>query len=71
MVKRTESVRISILNKYIIYNYIVVNYQEKNKSSKIPVFDELITFLIRENVGEYYEKIKSESENELKYNKRV
>lgn len=68
MSQNTLTIRISALNKHMIENHVMVNFKEKNKSVDNPTIDELITFLIQENLSIYYPKLKSKSENDIKRN---
>ena len=67
----SKLIRISEIDFCIIERFIAINYIEKypiKANTKIPMH-ELITFLIMEELGIYYKKLKQECENELYRNK--
>lgn len=61
----TTTIRITQLNKILLRKYIFSNFKDKNPSIDHATDNDLITFLIRENTGIYFLKIKSEGEHEL------
>lgn len=65
MKQNTTTIRISAINKFILREFITENFREKNRSSNTITDDELITFLIRENTGFFYESLKAKAQNEL------
>ena len=65
MKHNTTTIRISQLNKTLLRNYVMENLKEKNPSITNITDDTIITYLIQQDTGLFYNKIKAEAENEL------
>ena len=65
MATNSISIRISAINKYMIEHYISENFLEEYPTADNATINELITFLIRKNLGLFYPKLKSETQNAI------
>ena len=66
MAQNTVTMRMSKANKYMIENFVLENFKEKNPSIDNPSHNILITFLLQEYFKFFYPQLKSKSENATK-----
>lgn len=66
--RKLSSIKITDVNKILLSRYVIENYRNDYPTEYKISINDLITYLCRQNLGIYFNKIISEANNE--FNKR-